>query len=726
MATIKDIAIEAGVSQGTVSNVLNGKGNVSSDKILLVERAAAKLGYTLNQRAKALRKGASNLLAVLLPNIYDRCYVDFFLSFKHCAETHGYNVGLYLSNDIPQEEFTQLETIQAEMFAGLAVFSCQPCRQGNIYEELGIDKGNVIFVERRPFNGWNYIGFDYQAAGKSFAQRAKDGQHKNVCLVTDSLDFYDQNQLYEGFTEHFAGSRNCVTHHLQTDITHCYNHLLQFIGDAGTPDAFFISRNELAQRFSSILKSLWPDVKPRIYTLSSLFTMPEAGDGRYELNYRLMGNTAAEMLIKKNEFDQPITKILTNDGFNSWTKGLCLGPSRSLTVLTLDSPTAHIMADIARIYSKATGVEIKIAVSPYDGIYEILNEIKNLETYDVIRLDHTWLPGFAEKIFVPLEELSPSISDIYDTFIPGLLTNYGCIGDHVLALPETPSAQLLFFRKDLFESTIMQRLYKEQYGTNLTLPKDHKSFNQIAKFFTNQFNPHSPTAYGTILTLGNSGVAATEYLTRYFSHAHSLFDAEGNPLLNSGAALQAMKELVAVKSYCSSKYNNWWRDTAREFAQGNIAMMILFSNYASELLNSSSKIIGNIGYTYVPGKNPLIGGGCIGVSRYSRNKNDAIDFIKWYCSDKVSAAMSLLGSVSPCNKTYSNYEVIDTYPWLTLSRESILMSKTSRIPVGKDSSFDERKFLSILGVAVNNAYNLVMSESEALAFAYEMYQRSLN
>lgn len=56
MPTIKDIAKEAGVAQGTVSNVLNGRGNVSSDKIILVEQACAKLGYTMNQRAKTLRQ----------------------------------------------------------------------------------------------------------------------------------------------------------------------------------------------------------------------------------------------------------------------------------------------------------------------------------------------------------------------------------------------------------------------------------------------------------------------------------------------------------------------------------------------------------------------------------------------------------------------------------------------------------------------------------------------
>ena len=86
MPTIKDIAREAGVAQGTVSNVLNGKGNVSSDKILLVEQACKKLGYTINQRAKTLRQGQSTLLAVVLPNLHDRRYTDFFLSFKHYAE----------------------------------------------------------------------------------------------------------------------------------------------------------------------------------------------------------------------------------------------------------------------------------------------------------------------------------------------------------------------------------------------------------------------------------------------------------------------------------------------------------------------------------------------------------------------------------------------------------------------------------------------------------------
>ena len=55
MPTIKDIAREAGVSHGTVSNVINGRGNVSVEKIRLVWQAAEKLGKSQSAVANKLR-----------------------------------------------------------------------------------------------------------------------------------------------------------------------------------------------------------------------------------------------------------------------------------------------------------------------------------------------------------------------------------------------------------------------------------------------------------------------------------------------------------------------------------------------------------------------------------------------------------------------------------------------------------------------------------------------
>ena len=76
MATIKDIAKLAGVAQGTVSNVLNGKGNVSSEKIRRVMNAVHQLGYVHNERAALLRKGFNDSLAVIMPDSAAKQYQE--------------------------------------------------------------------------------------------------------------------------------------------------------------------------------------------------------------------------------------------------------------------------------------------------------------------------------------------------------------------------------------------------------------------------------------------------------------------------------------------------------------------------------------------------------------------------------------------------------------------------------------------------------------------------
>ena len=84
MITVKDIARLAGVSQGTVSNVLNNRGNVSAEKIQRVTEAAKQLGYVANAQAKQLRQDIplSTHVAIILPNIDEKRYSSFFNGIK--------------------------------------------------------------------------------------------------------------------------------------------------------------------------------------------------------------------------------------------------------------------------------------------------------------------------------------------------------------------------------------------------------------------------------------------------------------------------------------------------------------------------------------------------------------------------------------------------------------------------------------------------------------------
>ncbi len=66
--TMKDVAIEANVSLGTVSKVMNGVpvGKAYRKRVL---EAVAKLGYQVNNYAQGMRTNRTNLIAVLIPNI---------------------------------------------------------------------------------------------------------------------------------------------------------------------------------------------------------------------------------------------------------------------------------------------------------------------------------------------------------------------------------------------------------------------------------------------------------------------------------------------------------------------------------------------------------------------------------------------------------------------------------------------------------------------------------
>lgn len=99
MATIKDIARLAGVSHGTVSNVLNSRGNVSVVKIDAVIAAAKQLGYRANTQAKLLRAGSSKAIALVVPDIASERYHLLYNGLNRCLLEQGYTLDLFSTYD---------------------------------------------------------------------------------------------------------------------------------------------------------------------------------------------------------------------------------------------------------------------------------------------------------------------------------------------------------------------------------------------------------------------------------------------------------------------------------------------------------------------------------------------------------------------------------------------------------------------------------------------------
>ena len=127
-------------------------------------------------------------------------------------------------------------------------------------------------------------------------------------------------------------------------------------------------------------------------------------------------------------------------------------------MLTLESPAAEAMRSLSRIFTQSTTVEVNVSVFSYEEIHEVLTSMNESSIYDVIRLDVTWLSWFAHKILLPLEEIDPTVTAVLNTFVEGISRKYSFVEDTLYALPVSPSNQLFFYRKDLFESTVLKRI----------------------------------------------------------------------------------------------------------------------------------------------------------------------------------------------------------------------------------------------------------------------------
>jgi len=97
MATIDEVAERAGVTRGTVSKVLSGTYYASAHTREKVLRAAEELGYRPNLAARALSKGRTFVIGLLIPYDPDQLFADPHLldiirGVEAAANERDYNV----------------------------------------------------------------------------------------------------------------------------------------------------------------------------------------------------------------------------------------------------------------------------------------------------------------------------------------------------------------------------------------------------------------------------------------------------------------------------------------------------------------------------------------------------------------------------------------------------------------------------------------------------------
>lgn len=145
MASIKDVAQEAGVSTATVSRVLSKGMHVRQEVRERVMNAVAKLDYRPNLLARSLRSQHSNTIGLIVSDIRNPFFTSISRAVEDTAYEQGYSLLLCNTDENPEKETIYLNLMHDGNVAGV-IFS--PTRQTASHFAASAFSFPMVIVDR--------------------------------------------------------------------------------------------------------------------------------------------------------------------------------------------------------------------------------------------------------------------------------------------------------------------------------------------------------------------------------------------------------------------------------------------------------------------------------------------------------------------------------------------------------------------------------------------------
>lgn len=189
-----DIARAAGVSQATVSLVLQGNARISAGTRSRVMRVLREMGYSANVPARLLRRGRSNFIGVytyapVFPVSAEDYFHDFLLGVERAAVRRGNDLVLFTSTE--GEDGRRRIYARGEnrlMLADGAVILGVEYDAEELIRLAG-DGYPFVFIGRREIPGLDapYVTADYRSAAARVADLVHRHGHRRVAYLAGAV-----------------------------------------------------------------------------------------------------------------------------------------------------------------------------------------------------------------------------------------------------------------------------------------------------------------------------------------------------------------------------------------------------------------------------------------------------------------------------------------------------------------------------------------------------------
>ncbi len=208
MATVKQIAEVAGVSIGTVSNVLNNLPTVRGPARQRVLDAIEELGYQPSLLGRALRKDKTNMIVMIVPDITNPFFPGAVRGAEDIAFQNGFRLVLCNSDNNIAKEATYIREMHTYRPAGLIIVPADLSKGTDEVKAYLKAGAVVVYVDRVPTK-WkgDYVTSDHEKGAYAATKHLINLGHRQIATITGPLTGTSAVARLEGFQKAMQSSK---------------------------------------------------------------------------------------------------------------------------------------------------------------------------------------------------------------------------------------------------------------------------------------------------------------------------------------------------------------------------------------------------------------------------------------------------------------------------------------------------------------------------------------
>jgi multiple sugar transport system substrate-binding protein len=351
-----------------------------------------------------------------------------------------------------------------------------------------------------------------------------------------------------------------------------------------------------------------------------------------------------------------------------WPMQSAKAQEKSLTLCWAAWDPANALVELSKDFTAKSGIQMKFEFVPWTSYADrFLNELNSKGTLcDLIIGDSQWIGGAAENgAYVKLNDFFNKEGIKMDDFMPATVLGYSewpKNSPNYWALPAMGDAVGWTYRKDWFSRPELQAEFKKKYGRDLAPPKTWDELKQVGEFFQGR-EIDGKKVYGAYIFTERGSEGITMGVTNALYPYGFKYDDPKKPYkmdgyVNSPGAIEGLEMYKAIYKCCTPPglTNAYMQEGLDAFKSGQVAMMMNWFAFFPGLYKDPNVGGEKIGFFVNPsakGKGTQLGGQGISVVAYSKKRDDALAYIKWFVRPEIQQKWWELGGYS-CAKSVLN------------------------------------------------------------------------